>query len=301
MKLEDYREIVACLEGERVLYHYYPDRYAFLLLGWAAEAGADLKMLRASRFNRLLQKPSVRECLMSCGDARVDPALFHDYWLQDTRQFVLGLDSWSHQQTSRSDAQSYNLVLQLNFSREHMQDVNARFGRTDLFNYNFHPVQNAGDKKRRETLAWARIDLDFATDTALIEEVQSDWVSALHWALQHGWWVDDRKFSKEFLGVYCEEALGWVRHQWSDAMLAATLQFIRLELGISQIFYHTWEGGNLLKRLDGTLPPKSLYTKLPQRFCMTRTSDVPEFLFNDRRLRRLFRVRPDIEFYRFIA
>ena len=78
MKLEDYREIVACLEGERVLYHYYPDRYAFLLLGWAAEAGADLKMLRASRFNRLLQKPSVRECLMNCGDARVDPALFHD-------------------------------------------------------------------------------------------------------------------------------------------------------------------------------------------------------------------------------
>lgn len=38
--------------------------------------------------------------------------------------------------------------------------------------YHGHPVR----KDDVETLAWARIDLDFASNQALIEEIQSDWV-----------------------------------------------------------------------------------------------------------------------------
>ena len=284
-----------------MLYHYYPDRYAFLLLSWACDQGIGLDSLRESRYGALLQKPAVRELLAGCGSARVQKSTFDDHWPSETRIFVLELDSWSQLQTSRSGEQSYNLVLQLNFTQEHMQELRARFGCTDLFNYSGHPVQNGAGKNRRETLAWARIDLDLHRDEALIEEVQSDWVSSLHWASLYGWTVDGNKLPKEQFRSYRKESLGWLNSQWSEAMLVAALQFIRFELGISQIFFHTWEGGNLVKDMAHCEPPRSLYTKLPRRFCLTRTSQAPLFLLDDRRLRRLFRARRDIEFYRLVS
>ena len=301
MKRRDYLEIAACLRGERVLYHYYPDRYAFVLLSWASKNGVDLNRLRASPYAALLQKPAVRELLANCGGAHVDHTVFDDHWPRDTRNFVLGLDHWSHLQTSRSDGQSYNLVLQLNFTQQHIQDVRARFGTSDLFNYAFHPVQIGGEKETRETLAWARIDMDLASDEALIEEIQSDWMASLHWASRNGWWLDGQKIEKEVFALYSQECLGWLRAQWSEAMLAAALEFLRFEIGISKIFFHTWEGGNIVKGMQDSLPPRSLYTSLPKRFCLTRSTQAPEFLLEDRRLRRLFRARRDIEFYHLAA
>ena len=40
-----------------------------------------------------------------------------------------------------------------------------------------HPVLAPGERPYfRETLAWARIDLDLVSSEALVEEIQSDWV-----------------------------------------------------------------------------------------------------------------------------
>ena len=297
MILDDYKEVVACLRGERTLYHYFPDRYAFMLLGWAAGDGTRLDALRKGTYAPLLQKPAVRDLLSGCGGALVDHQRFDSYWPAQTTSFVLGLDHWHGLQTSRSGAGGHNLVLQLNFSREHMLVLEKRFGGTNLFNSSAHPVQQASGDRRRETLAWARIDLDLKRDEALIEEVQSDWVSTLDWALKNGWQYAGEDISAARLKSYKELELNWIGRQWADAMLAATLGFLRVELGITNIFFHTYEGGNLTKKMDRWMPPRSLYSKLPRRFCMRRTKDRPRFLRDDRRLRRLFRARKDIEFF----
>ena len=143
--------------------------------------------------------------------------------------------------------------------------------------------------------------MDLASDEALIEEIQSDWMASLHWASRNGWWLDGQKIEKEVFALYSQECLGWLRAQWSEAMLAAALEFLRFEIGISNIFFHTWEGGNIVKGMKDSLPPRSLYTSLPKRFCLTRSTQAPEFWLDDRRLRRLFRARRDIEFYHLAA
>lgn len=70
-------------------------------------------------------------------------------------------------------------MLQLNFGNHH----NSRYRKLvkaeekQILNGICHPVF----KRRktgyfRETLAWARLDIDFERDECLIEEIQSDWV-----------------------------------------------------------------------------------------------------------------------------
>jgi hypothetical protein len=65
---------------------------------------------------------------------------------------------------------------------------------------------------------------------------------------------------------------------WDEAMLAAAVWFCRSQLGVRRIYYHTFEGSNLLKRMHGCPPPRSLYTTLPRRFCFERTDQPPQML-----------------------
>ncbi len=41
----------------------------------------------------------------------------------------------------------------------------------DSFKYTGHPIH-----KTRNSIAWARIDLDYLTGEVLIEEIQNDWL-----------------------------------------------------------------------------------------------------------------------------
>ena len=70
---------------------------------------------------------------------------------------------------------------------------------------------------------------------------------------------------------------------WDEAMLAATLWFLRVELGIRWIFYHTFETGNWLKDMIRSKPPRSLYTDLPKQFCFQETYNPPAFIMRSRR------------------
>ncbi|MBT2971012.1 MAG: hypothetical protein B6D72_16930 [gamma proteobacterium symbiont of Ctena orbiculata] len=73
-------------------------------------------------------------------------------------------------------------------------------------------------------------------------------------------------------------------------MLAATVDFINRELGLKQIWYHSWEVGNYLTRIKGdSLPPRSLYTALPKQFCFEQTDRLPGMLSDRRTIKRLRR------------
>ena len=78
------------------------------------------------------------------------------------------------------------------------------------------------------------------------------------------------------------EALRPYAKVWDEAMLTAALCFIRRELGIRDVFYHSYDTGNRLKGIERYYhlgkPPRYLYTELPKKFCFVPTSEAPDFL-----------------------
>lgn len=56
-------------------------------------------------------------------------------------------------------------------------------------------------------------------------------------------------------------------------------------LGVRKVFFHTFDGGKIMKRLcGGCEPPRSLYTHLPEQFCFTKTQSAPKMFASDPRL-----------------
>ncbi|MGB0839686.1 MAG: hypothetical protein ACPGXL_06075, partial [Chitinophagales bacterium] len=165
------------------------------------------------------------------------------------------------------------------------------------------------------TLAWARLDLDLDTGEALIEEVQSDWArhvsddaklikNRVKKAADKKEYFDWNKpfykhcSYKSFLEYYTKYCEAHVK-LWQEAIVAATIWFLRNELGIRRIFYHHYETSLKLKQLQDWKPPRSIYTKLPKRFCFQLTKDYPSFLEKDIRHRLKKELRKDeVRFYK---
>lgn len=316
MDHESAHEVIACLGDERKIFHYYRDRYSLGLLrqlaGRQDNGELPLARLRQSPYAGLLQKPRLRRILASLGRQALSEAFIagHDHDPQQ-EAFVLGIDQWGggsyrarrRQQTSRPGC---NLVLQLNLSRRH--DANyARLGcAPGLFNYRGHPVSG-----KRNTLAWARIDLDWASNTALIEEIQSDWIRDVAWLaerlqnkVRRGERLDSpAKLYRLDCSIrtaldYCRQTLATYRPIWDEAMLWAAIGFIRDELGLAHIYYHSEQSGRLLKRIAGSSPPRALYCDLPRRFCFTATRALPEFLLCEPQVNKALKHHPDLSLFR---
>ncbi|RIX43522.1 MAG: hypothetical protein D3M94_16360 [Rhodocyclales bacterium GT-UBC] len=310
------QEILACLCGERTVYPYYRDRYSIGLLRHLSRyrqvaTPLSVASLKKSAYAPLLHKPRVKSALARLGHEPLDESFLsacdHD---PDPLHFILTLSSWGsdrhagwrHRQTSRP---GMNLVLQLNFSREHDLRYRQLGCRNALFNYHGHPVSASSN-----TLAWARIDLDLAGDCALIEEIQSDWVRSVAWLagrverkLAAGQAANGTiayrgyAFPLALVQDYCRYILERYAPIWAEAMLWASIQFIREELGLRQVFYHSEAGGRALKGIRHSAPPRSLYTDLPRRFCFAPTQAMPPFLAEDKEVRQCLRQHPEILFF----
>ncbi|MGI9324101.1 MAG: hypothetical protein ACR2PZ_02700 [Pseudomonadales bacterium] len=302
MNKQQLNEVLACLGGQRRLFWYFPERFAFLLLAQASERAHTLRALKQRPEGRLLERAAVRALLKHCGDGALTPDIFRSHWDHRAVPFVLNLGYWGGRgyrpwrQTSRG---GYNLVLRLDFASDHMQELKRRFGDYGwLYNCDSHPVAQQ-QNRLRETLAWARLDLDFDSDEVLIEEIQSDWVRDAKWASTHGWQTSNGKISSAEARSYLEEVLQPIVGIWAEAMLMATLWFIHEELGISRVFYHEYATGCALKQLRYDKPPRSLYSALPRRFCMTLVDHAPKFLQRDKRSQRVLkRVQPHRFYHR---
>lgn len=277
MDFVELEEILACLKGERTLFRYQHDAYALVLLSDYIGEGMSIKDLRQSPYAKLLNKTLVKQALAMAGKGELKPA--HLDWVagqQPVLNFVLTLSSWgternSQRQYHQLSRTGYNLVLQLNFANDHQQQYSRRIkdaSPAEFSSWN-HPVVKNG---RYETLAWVRIDLDFAANQALIEEVQSDWVRQVK--------TDWREQYYPLLKEYREQVLKPYAQIWDEAALAAAIRLIRHDLGITEIFYHSFETGNRMKGIRDQQPPRSLYSELPQKFAFTLTNEVPQFLQN---------------------
>lgn len=296
-------EIIECLPKGRTKYFYHKDRYALMLLSYQIGQGMTVADLKKSHLKGLLQKPQVKKILAGLSDGFVEARSLENYWADDIKPFLLTLGRWGGyerdwQQTTR---RGYNLVVQLNFSNAHdsvYRDL-VKPGRDVMLNYGAHPVlKPCRSDIFRETLAWARLDIDFDTNEVLIEEIQSDWVrKAKAMMLDAQKYCDDDNLFSDWWDVegkasnvikYVKQELLPYTKMWDEAVLAATIDFVRNELGISRVYYHSFESGPALKCIDGN-SPRNLYTKLPKRFCFEKTDESPMFLQNDKRFKRMIR------------
>ncbi len=305
MDIQLAREILGCLSGNRTLFHYYKDRYAVDLLerhlARYEDQGRSIPVahLRSCSLGRLLARPPIQPVLAQWGGGFAHLEHLGQLWARtDIETYVLTLGIWGESehypwaQVSRPGA---NLVLQLNFNGRHDRAL-ARSGFTEdlAFVYREHPVSAV-----RNTMAWARIDLDLDRDEALIEEIQTDWLRYARYirrsamaAQQRG----DTELSAYGELVAVKPALAYLdvelqRHEriWSEAMLSAALGFVFDELGIGTLYYHSFETGRKMKRISCSYPPESLYTRLPRQFCFEAVDTAPEFIANDRRIRRVLK------------
>lgn len=280
---------MACLPAGRTLFRYGKDHYAFNLLRRAAGTGTTVSALRKSAFAPLLEKPAVRAWLatMGGGQIRADDVP-EAAWLPETETYRLSLgiwgeavEDWKYHQVSHRGA---SLVLHLNHCNRQYQRLKPALAKDtdDPFRAYGHP--EAGG--RFPTLAWARMDIDLDHREALIEELQTDRIRDVVQAVKRArnappgsrftmWGIE---LNRDAMIRYWETEMQRHAAIWDEAILAATLDFLHREIGIRRIFYHTHEGGAILKHIRRRLPPRSLYTTLPRKFCFQLTGEAPRML-----------------------
>ena len=287
MEKEDLEFVLVALPKGRTIFYDFEDRYAVLLLSHALKSkSASISSLKASNFQPLLNKQSVKRITAKTGRSKLTASDFDDAWPVEVDAYRLTLSAWPeldekprrewHQVTRHG----FSLVLQLNMPVSHRREL----GRTikdwrGYTSYGSHPVS-----AEELTLAWARIDLDLSYGEALIEEIQSDWVRDVKYYAESQW-LDNRTAWQGYR-KYLEPR---AKH-WATTIMTATMWFLLEELGIETIFYHTYETGIKLKSIKYSAPPKSIYTDLPRRFCFRTTHNGPRFLRDskDRHIRMLF-------------
>ncbi len=296
MELKEARLLLRDLPKGRTLFEYYRDRYAVELLQGKLAVPASVAQLKKTRFAKLLEKPTVKQIVARKGDGLLSHEDLVYAERQDVFRFVLTIGLWSRHGQDRSWAQTSrggtNLVLQLNFDKGHDRAYEKLIGPLDEspFPAWCHPVCRKG----RMTMAWARLDIDLHVKQALIEEIQNDWVRRVDAGYRRaqkliaGGWSRDRvfMFRGRSLGRLCDFMNYADNHLyprakfWSEAMLTAALWFLREELHISTVWYHTPSTGTLVKKIRYGTPPVSVYSRLPKQFCFDLTDRYPAFVVN---------------------
>lgn len=277
-------DVFAFWQPQRLLFRYYRDHYAAILLEDVLRPHLPLGELRKGRYGRLLDRPALKVLAASKGSGVLHRDDLQALWPCQVQTYRLSFGVWGadtqrarrRNQTSRPGRQ---LVMQLNFSREHDAEYQRLIfnAKERPFVNRRHPVNQSG----RNTMAWARIDLDLHSGEALIEEVQNDWIRKAGWclanaALGRGKFKERR--AREDLAVYVGSVLAPHAAIWSEATLSAALHLLGPVFGMRRIWFHSFATGCEIKRLKDFIPPRSLYTDLPKKFCFELTSDVPEFI-----------------------
>lgn len=281
MKQHEAEELLSLLPAGRTLFTYGKDWYAISLLEMGLR-GSGPENIKHTSLGRLFHKPRVKSWIGTLGKKHFTGDDLAMLWPEETETYRLTadlFDGWA--QTTRRGRDAWNIVLQLNLNNHDANWIERVFPERDLdpFEWRFHPVHRG----RHRTLAWARIDLDWDSGEALIEEIQNDRLREVAWQVDR---IRARKLNTirlsgmevdaEAVLAYWDNRLRLSRQWWDEAMLCAAIRFIVLELGIRRIFYHSPVSGARLKNARDA--PVSLYTDLPRRFCFEKTPELPAFV-----------------------
>ncbi|MDM8566840.1 hypothetical protein QUF74_14450 [Candidatus Halobeggiatoa sp. HSG11] len=275
MNQQQVNELIQILSQERMLFYYFKDYYAFLLLSYLIDDGLSIQEIAQTKFSRLLNKPTIKQAISYSGDGFLTREKLFSYLSPIQECYLLTLGDWGEENDrwwSQTSRHGKNLVLQLNFSNKH----NKPYHKLIKPNEDYHPFENECHPIATEnfhTLAWSRIDISDDYEYALIEEIQNDWIRE---AISIR---NETEGDNTHLDIYIDDVLKPHLKIWDEAMLASTIWLLKEEIGINKIYYHTHNSGNMLKNIsENYAPPKSIYTKLPEKFCFIETENVPPFL-----------------------
>lgn len=306
MEINLLEEVLECLNDGRRLVHYYNDQYAAYLLEQFCKRNkskrkpeTQIKQIKDSCFGKLLKKPNIAKLLSDLGDGklssdRLQQVGHKEFENESFESYVITLSQWGKKEDypwEQTSVPGSNLVLQLNLTNKHDQLLKDLKLDSEPFRYDEHPIHSS-----KNSMSWARIDFNFETGEALIEEIQNDW---LRMATKHAqyakrailngstfyrrWGVS---YKAECMLKYTQDVLSRHNKNWQEITLYYAIKLIQEEIGINKIYYHSYETGALLKNIEGRLPPKSLYTDLPKRFCFTPCDTGPKFITKDCRVKR---------------
>ncbi|MCW8876103.1 MAG: hypothetical protein OQJ89_10520 [Kangiellaceae bacterium] len=290
------REVIECLTEGRKLVQYSEDAYAFYLLDKYCESnpGATVSQVKQSAFSKLMEKPEIKSIIAKSGKGKLSGDMFRHYYTLEPQEFVITLSSWGCKEDYRWDQTSrpgVNLVMQLNLTNQHDEILRDLKINGEEFKFYSHPIHDS-----KSSLSWARIDFDFDSGEALIEELQTDWIRRAakhnHLARKHQlqgcstYFVYGDEFNVVEMLQYTGELLNKYQKSWMEVTLFYAIELIKEEIGIGNIFYHSYETGAVVKNISGTLPPRSLYTQLPKKFCFTQCKEGPGFIMEDRKAKR---------------
>jgi len=295
-------EVIACLPSGKTHFRYFEGAYAPKLLEMLMPKQATVANLKQASYAKLLQTKLVKPLIAQAGGGLLTRDSFSNLWQEPSHPFLLTVSRWdarSDWKWNQVSRKGENLVLQLNLPLEHERLFKRWFAPKGEYGFNWtygHPIQRKGDDNPcyRETLAWARIDIDFGNNEALIEEIQSDGVRNM------------RLLAKRFSHCSCQQCeqrmkyIDWFTPYgklWAEAMLMATIEFLGNEIGIQHIYMHTDASGWKLKHMSkDSRAPKSLYSDLPKRFAFRRIYGAPLFLRETKQYKKLIKGQPDIDF-----
>lgn len=281
MKQHEAEELLSLLPAGRTLFTYGKDWYAVSLLEMGLRHSGP-EAIKQTPLGRLLEKPQVKSWIGRLGKKQFTSGDLAMLWPEETETYRLTadlFDGWA--QTTRKGRDAWNIVLQLNLNNHDACWMERVFPDRDLdpFEWSYHPIHRG----RHRTLAWARIDLDWESGEALIEEIQNDRIREVSDRVKYirarkleTLCLNGEEVKAEIVLRYWEERLRLSRQWWDEAMLCAAIRFIVCELGIRRIFYHSPVSGARLKNVRDA--PVSLYTDLPRRFCFEKTPELPAFV-----------------------
>lgn len=318
MFLQEVHEIKECVNLSHNPFYYYKDKYAVQLLKYAIDTSQKVHEVKKSKWGFLLNKSPLKTILSNLKGSELTKAELTSYWPESYQQFNLAFDHWGEftkhrhatwRQTSRP---GYNLVLQLNFSYKEINKCKEYITPNKTYD-DWNPFNCYGHPTMMYTMAWARLDLNFKTGELLIEEIQNDYLREVinnfkrlqklevkkekdqlknHWIFRCG--GGDYEGYKKYY-----DSLKPFFKLWDEAMLSAVLWFAKEELGIDKVYYHTFDSCKIMKRFkEGySLPPQSLYTKLPKRFGFEVTEEGPQFLKDEKYLKRMFKKNSKLKWF----
>lgn len=305
MNNEEIRYIKRCIDTP-LTFQYSEGTFAKILLDYTTKDGERIANIKNNRMGYLLNKPSIKKIVAQCGNGILDKDLLKEEWTEKTKIFSLSIGQWGILESKKKNCTYYqvsrpqkSLVLQVNFGGDHDNFFYSNFSKKQrvFFSEDLH----AGHFKRN-SLGWVRIDLDLDSGESLIEEVQTDWMKTVLQLRK-----ELKKENSDHLLVMnrpsaCKSYVDYMlaRYKnWDEILLSSAIRFLKEELGMETIWYHTFESGRFYKMMpDYSLPPRSLYTTLPKKMGFECVNEIPKILQECKELRRMNNVAKDQKFFK---
>lgn len=307
MNIEEIDFLLSIYKNRQIPFWYYRDKYAVQLISYYLKKDMKIHTLKTGPLQHLLKKHPLKEITSRLSENKLRKLDLEQYFPKNWLNFNLTFGRWggfekypkhSWYQTTRP---GFSFVLQLNFDTNHdiiyHKLIQPNKKEEPLFKTTEHPVAR---KLMQLTLAWSRLDIDLSTGEVLIEEIQTDWLREVDRLvkrfgrthakkekekIQDCWLMHYANTSLHNLKAY-QNYLQPHKKIWKEAILSATLDFCVKELGIHDIYFHTYQSGCALKDCS---PPRSLYTKLPKKFGFKKTNIAPQFIQDAKAIKKKIR------------